>query len=1189
MTAAAPTKTSGPATVVPQFPAGIALVGSQMRSTNLERDVRDGLNSPYIGARAIDVLERITSAVADLRRTRAWSFTGPYGSGKSTLSNLIDALLGHDTARRDEAEHILAATTPALAQRLTAAREQRTTTGFLGAVATARREPLAATLTRALETAANRRWGKRVPKAIAAALAACNDSASTQHIIAALTAMTADEPLLLIIDEFGKTLEHLAGYSDFANPEHDLFLLQEIAEHCAGTGGLPVFMLTLQHLSFLDYASRSSSLEAREWAKIQGRFEDITFVPHHGDALQLLRRRLDHSGVTPAGKTLIQACADAAAREWKEHGLNVLAELDSDDFAHLYPLHPLTAIAAPILAAQIGQHDRSLSSFLGSGEPNTVRDSLDTYSTGRLKHASTVRLPQLYDFFLNSGRTSLTASANASRWIEIDARIREANGLPEHDQNLLKAIGVLNLIDADGALSATAEMIHFALRDPQDESDPASFAAVEEQLADLVRRSFLVHREFSGEYRLWQGTDVDIDARLAEIISHLDNTYVVQRLGAYVPATVVAGRHSQVTGMMRVFLTDVSGADTKRVAAPDEMTDPADGLVIFHLGAADKLPTVDSALPVILATTTNPDTVLSAATHLIALKELQQDSGLDHVALREVTDRVVEAEATFRELFQAAFYPPSVEATWNLWHAGLSANSTPDATDLQARSLSALASRACDDVYPHTPHIRNEMLGRHALTSQAARARSDVLDAMLTHSGERFLGFPADKYGPERAIYSGVLAYMGLHRQNGAVQAEKTSDSLFPYGFSAPGDQDGAQYAQPVWNALQQTLTEATDRTSVEKVIRVLMSPPFGVKAGVWPLLVVTALLIRRHDVALFEEGTYLPRLTPEIVERLEKAPYRFEVKYSPVSTGQRAAVVKKLLVSLQGEAPRSPALRNPDMLSVTRALIERVLVLSKYARKTTQISADALAVRKVLSEAQDPDDLLFRALPKALGLPAISAAARANTAAADEYVTRLTAAVDELSSIHTSLRATVIETLAREFRLPAELGELRATLATRLRGFADALLSSELRGFVDFAINDSLPDEDWLDPIVVRLTGSALGDWSDRDAAAFPRRAADMAAALDRVSHLHHSSDTAHGEQDLHTQLLTLTDKSGAEQRTLIYIPERTRAKANTLADDVLKKAEKALGPDGARILLAALAQRVTDTAAEPQTKEQQ
>ncbi|WP_040801755.1 ATP-binding protein [Nocardia higoensis] len=1182
MTTASPTRPQMSVTSsTPQFPAGIELVGSHMRSTNLERDIRDSLHDPYVGAQAVDVIERVASALADSRRTRAWSFTGPYGSGKSTLSNFVDALLGQDLERRKEAERILIEASPALAQRLGTARDALTAKGFLGGVATARREPLVATLGRALHTAAERRWGKRIPKPVAVALNGCADpdTAGSKEILEAVTLLTADgQPLLLIIDEFGKTLEHLAGHNEFTGAQHDLFLLQELAEKAAGAKGLPVYLMTLQHLSFMDYASRSSELMTREWAKIQGRFEDITFVPHHGDSLQLLRRALDHSNVGRSGHALIAKAAEASADIWTQHGLGVLADLGPEHFADLYPLHPLTALAAPILAAQIGQHDRSLTGFLNSGEPNTVRYTLARYSKQKPDTASTVQLPQLYDYFLNSGRTTLLASVNATRWIEVDMRIREANGLPEADQDIVKTVGVLNLIDSDGVLSATAPMIHFALHNPTEVADPDAFLALQERLADLVGRGLLVHREFSGEYRVWQGTDVDIDGRLKEIVAHLDEASVIRRLGNFVPQAFVAGRHSQVTGMMRVFYSAVSGPETNRVTAPDNLREPADGLLIFHLGTDADRPTVDSSLPVLVGTTPDPKTVVATATYLVALKELSNEHDLDHVARREITERIVQAEAELLELVQEAFYPPSSQATWCLWHSGIAPAEEPAASGLVARSLNGLVSLACEAVYPHTPHIRNEMLGRHVLTSQAAQARGVLLAAMLSASAQKNLGFN-DGYRAERAMYSGVLAYLGLHRENGVTQAETQHDSLLPYGFSPPGQ--GHEHAQPAWNALNETLTAATKQTNLEQTIRVLMSPPFGLKAGVVPVFLIPALIIRQHDVALFEEGTYLPRLAPEVVERLVKAPARFSIKCTPAGKGQRGSVLKKLATSLGVEATRSKAVRNPDILPVARALISRVAGLSKYGRTTKNISADAQAVRATIAKALDPDDLIFSALPKALGLSEIAVDARVNAEAAKTYVDRLTAAADELVAINSRLRTDVVSSLAEEFRLPATLPTLRSELAARLRGFSDAPLTSELRGFVDFALSESLEDDDWLDPIVVRLTNSALGDWDDREAEAFPQKARAMASALDRVGHLHHAGQEQDGrEEKLDAQLLTLTDSSGVEQRTLIYIPAQVRNDAHNLAADAVQQAEKLLGPDGARILLAALAQRVADVA---------
>ena len=42
-----------------------------------------------------------------------------------------------------------------------------------------------------------------------------------------------------------------------------------------------------------------------------------------------------------------------------------------------------------------------------------------------------VRLDRVYDYFLESASTMVGASASASRWLEIEARIRDAQGFSE--------------------------------------------------------------------------------------------------------------------------------------------------------------------------------------------------------------------------------------------------------------------------------------------------------------------------------------------------------------------------------------------------------------------------------------------------------------------------------------------------------------------------------------------------------------------------------------------------------------------------------------------------------------------------------------------------------------------------------------------------------------------------------------
>ena len=267
----------------------VRVAGRFARSANVERDIAatEPLDGYVVTARALDVVERMAGAAARGPAGGAWSLTGPYGSGKSSLALLLDAAWGEDSAPRRAALKLIADASPAAAELIAAGHERHGTgrSGFHRGLVTAEREPLSRTVLRALHAAAVRSFG-RVPSgaefpaadALREAMedAAADDPRRTGPSPAALVevarALAADRPLLVVIDEFGKNLEAIGDSGDT-----DPYLLQQLAE--AGQGsGLPIFLLTLQHLSFEDYLTGVDGTQRREWAKVQGRFEDVAFV-----------------------------------------------------------------------------------------------------------------------------------------------------------------------------------------------------------------------------------------------------------------------------------------------------------------------------------------------------------------------------------------------------------------------------------------------------------------------------------------------------------------------------------------------------------------------------------------------------------------------------------------------------------------------------------------------------------------------------------------------------------------------------------------------------------------------------------------------------------------------------------------------------------------------------------------------
>jgi hypothetical protein len=68
--------------------------GRYARSVRLDAAGPDALDGYLPTARALDVTRRIINGIAAPDGTRAFSITGPYGSGKSSLAVFLDALLG---------------------------------------------------------------------------------------------------------------------------------------------------------------------------------------------------------------------------------------------------------------------------------------------------------------------------------------------------------------------------------------------------------------------------------------------------------------------------------------------------------------------------------------------------------------------------------------------------------------------------------------------------------------------------------------------------------------------------------------------------------------------------------------------------------------------------------------------------------------------------------------------------------------------------------------------------------------------------------------------------------------------------------------------------------------------------------------------------------------------------------------
>ena len=1115
------------------------------RSANLERD--SGRSEPLKGyvvtARALEAVERILTVASTQQAGEAWSLTGPYGSGKSSLALLLDALLGPDGATRDAAIALAEAANPDMADLAWVAHDNHGTqeSGFHRGLVTAAREPLNHTVLRALHGAVLAAFG-RIPSprrfpAVGALKAALSDASSEDPrrtgpspaaLVEVARCLANDKPLFLVIDEFGKNLEAIADSN-----EGDPYLLQQLAE--AGQGsGLPIFLMTLQHLSFEDYLSHTEGPQRREWAKVQGRFETVAYVESASQTRAFI-------GTVFQADREIRARIDRWTRQQtaKMRLLGISELSDPEVVASCYPLHPLAAAVLPELCNRYGQHERTLFSFLTSADPASAASFLNVNGLPPKGKLPSLGLAGVYDYFVASG-TMAGVPVDQGRWTEIATRLRDAPNLTGAQRRLAKAIAILNLVSTTGVVRASKRLLA--------EVEPHAT----DLLPELEAAGIVTYRDSSDEYRIWQGTDVDISRLLASARREMQQRSLVDILSEIDDAKpVVAARHSAEHDLLRVF--------TRRYVAGGELVEPLDpfsdydGEVLLVVGPGE-LPRLakssKAAKPVVAAIPEDVTALDEAARELAAVKSVLDDPavGEDWVARQEVSERLAQAQMHLDRAIVATF--GTARCQWKLL-------AQSGDVDLAGGRGSAALSNACGLVYGSTPSVANEILNRTAVTSQGAKARRILLEGMIERGDTEHLGL--DGYGPEVAMYRAFLVRTGLH----SFDPQRSR-----WTFRQPTDEE----LQGAWGLVEGEFERATKRrVNLRDIYASLLSPPVGMKPGVIPVFVTAALLVRSEDIAIYEHGTFVPVFTPELSERMVRNPGHFEVKHFANTTGARLQVVEAIAERM-GAKPGFGRVRVANVLAVVSQLVARVRRLDNFTRRTTSLDAATVKAREALFSAVEPDELLFQSLPEALGLPEVPAAAK-EYPASGTYANRLVGAMDELAGCADELLEQLFQDL-----LDASGETSRQAISGYAKSLEDEVLDPAVRAFALTLGNDTVEaDADWMGAIATVAAGKAPSEWTDGDRAHFRHVLARRVQSFLRLVALH-VEQRADGGGPFKPFRVMVTRPDGREHVALVGVDDEDQQMVIEVLDKALGRLVPTVGSEkrGLSALIAIIAERL-------------
>lgn len=1002
-----------------------------LRSVRIDTDFgrEDALSGYICQGTASSLLESMARQIVETRQ-RAFTWTGPYGGGKSSLALMLCSLVGGLPKVRTKAKQLLGFPDGSLVHKAFEAKGD----GWLVVPAVGKRTDvvyeLGAALAKAQGLPASR---KKQPDVVSELV-----EAAERH----------PQGVLVVIDELGKFLEASAQEGG------DIYFFQELAEAASRCAGKLVIVGIL-HQAFEAYASRLGRQSRDEWAKVQGRFVDIPLVAAADEVIELVGKAITVENPPSLGEASKFADKIAAAIRIRRPGTPATL---AESLRACWPLHPVTAaLLGPISRRRFGQNERSTFGFLASREPLGFVEFLNGYEAQWF----TMYGPAAYwDYLRANLEPSIIASPDGHRWAQCcDAVERaEAKGTQVHVQ-LTKTIALIEMFRNGSGLVAEEPVL--AVSTPGVDEDQLRKA-----LEELSEWKILIERKHLGAWGIYAGSDFDIENAISLARGEIGEPDLehISTLSDLQP--VLAKRHYQKTGTMRWFTRGIIRLeDIETVAGRFELKGASAGAFLLCLPPSGQ--TVRSAEhrvrhasattgieTLLLGTPKNAERIIELSLELSASQRVMKtrpELHGDSVARREIVGRIEAVRASLEEELADAF-------ALSKWYSHGGAVETKGST-----VLSVIASDLVEDVFKKAPHIFSELINREGPSSNSVKARKDLMNRMVTHGHLPKLGyegFPADA-----GLYFTVLNDPGLHRGRG----DKDWD------FGDPNfNSRGKSYEDFWWRTKGELLAEGKSLT-LRDLYRAWAQPPFGIRAGVMPVLSLAFYLANRSSLALYVNGVFTPDLTDAVVDEWTLDPGRIRFQHVEASK-DKAKLINALAKTV---SDRSNTEVGAAPLDVARGLVGLVVALPGWTKRTTTVSPTAQHVRAMLLKASDPLRVLFSDLPTLLEA---QDPATLNT--------RLQAVTDELSGayhrmltgIHEHLiealdhgvrplndlrkRAVVVKGMTGDFKLDA--------FATRLETYDQS--DEAVESLISLAIDK--PQAIWVDRDIDAAMAK-LADWA--------------------------------------------------------------------------------------------------------------
>ena len=933
--------------------------------------------------------------------------------------------------------------------------------------------------------------------------------------------------IYIVFDEFSKFIESQVGVAVGANMK----LLQDICELATDSQNAQIYFTMVAHKSIKEYGKYLPQEIINSFTGIEGRIIEKYFITSSKNNYELIKNAIvkndDNLDRIPHSDAILGR--DALDRYYQIPAFK--SKFPENEFNNIvlrgcYPLNPIASYLLLNVSEKVAQNERTLFTFISNDEPNSMARYVAEHTP---EMEWSIGADLIYDYFSTLFKKEVSNEYVHNIWLSAQYTLGKCETLDQ--KKIVKALAIVLIVNKEDEIPASDKYLKLCV----------NAADASQAIEQLVKKECIYRKSSTGNYvfKTKAGSELKSEIRRQREIKGDNINYARALINVTGKYHVIPRKYNTVHMMTRYFTNQfMEVEDFLNISSSKALLGDCTGdgkiITLFSFEKIEqnivRQHLLELAEPKIVVVCPNKKLrIQKQLKDYEIIEELRKNNFFtsnNEILKNELPLLVEDITDELGNVLYEIYEEDSLTKVFYYDSNGVQC--------VKAGNEELAVNVCCENIYPKTPLINNEMVNRTTIgTAQTKKARLNIIKSILNHQDteEYYVGS-----NQEATIYRALFCVT-------QIKSGTPSENI-----------------KEVLETINQFIDSCSDKkNSLMSLVEKLTQEPFGMRASLIPFYLAYVLSGRREDIIIYFANKEI-QIEADIVINMCENPADYSLFVSKEDL-QKEKYISSLNMLFQVEDNRNLSDNRIKDIFICmqrwfRALPQssrNLIDIDEYA-KTEQIVRSMKAIKKIMHQVEfNPFESLFIDFPKIFGVNSLEetfAMIDECKTFYDDYFDWLQAQVsDRIYSIYGEKRKKDLFHVLKEWYENQSKRSKQGLYDGRITNYMSAIETLDV--YSDFEVTKR---------IAKAVTDVYIENWNTRSIEEFDE---DLMSIKQEIEAIHDEAST--GEMTL-----SFTRKNGEFfEKTYSYADESTGSVLRNIIEDTLEEYDDLSVNDRVSILL--------------------